>query len=54
MEKDYRSLYIKYKNKYINLKNQITSDKEEQTGGAEKKDVILFKAEIYESLYDGE
>ena len=31
--------------KYINLKNQITSENQEQTGGAEKKDVILFKAE---------
>ena len=40
MEKNYFSLYLKYKNKYISLRNKL----ETQTGGASKKDVYLFKA----------
>ncbi len=46
MESNYRHLYeyeyYKYKTKYINLKKKLNN---EMTGGGNKVDVILFKAE---------
>ena len=43
MDKDYYTLYQKYKKKYLSLRSEMN----QQTGGASepKKDVILFKAE---------
>ena len=35
MEKNYFSLYLKYKSKYQSLKNNLQN--QEQTGGADKK-----------------
>ena len=43
MEKNYFSLYLKYKTKYLSLKKKL--ENQEQNGGAEeKKEVYLFKA----------
>ena len=48
MENNYKYLYqyeyYKYKTKYINLKQQLNSN-DEMTGGGNKVDVILFKAD---------
>ena len=43
MEKNYFSLYLKYKSRYLTLKNNLQNQK--QTGGGkDKKEVYLFKA----------
>jgi thiol-disulfide isomerase/thioredoxin len=43
MQSNYQHEYFKYKIKYLNLKKQINS--QNMTGGGNKIDIILFKAD---------
>tara|TARA_A100001015_G_C15040576_1_gene739360 strand:- start:1448 stop:1804 length:357 start_codon:yes stop_codon:yes gene_type:complete len=43
MQDIYYVKYLKYKNKYLELKNKI--DQKNMTGGSDKKEVYLFKAD---------
>ena len=45
MEENYKNKYIKYKNKYLILKSSADHHSIKQSGGGNKIDIMLFKAE---------